>query len=201
MENLWEITNFNDLIKLLRTSINKFVVLAITLKDTENPLKKKLKKIIKTNSKICPKLLFLYYQASDTDLGRVDPLLNDIKNDYPKLYYIYNTQEIWSSVLGIDLGANLENFFSDICKHYNDGSPLPQEPEQPNIKNTDNSLQVQSPPITHEYPKKDLLLEKQKYDEKIELLRQIQKKCKENFIKECKVRKENEETKINTTKS
>ena len=219
MENLWEVTNFDDLIKLLRTGSYKFIILAITLKDTKSILKKKIKKLVKTKANNYPKLLFLYYQANSNDLGKVEPILADVKRDYPKLYYIYNTQEIWASLLGIDPKIDLEEFFNDIHQHYIKGCPIKNEesnePHQKEPPETNNSelkppnqkdlpIETNNPMNSLPHPqqpmqnlRKDPLLEKQRYDEKIELLKQIQTKCKENFIKDCRRRKENEE-KINS---
>ena len=69
--NLLEIIKFDDLLKKLREGENKFIVLAVTLDETQESIKIMLRKFIKEKSKIYPKVTFLYYKLQKNDLGKL----------------------------------------------------------------------------------------------------------------------------------
>lgn len=95
--NIWEIVTLTDLIKILKENENKFVIVAITLESTPQNIIKVIKKFLKTYSKLYENLTFLYYQASDKDLGRSSLLVKN-PDEYPFVYHVYNTKDIFVSV-------------------------------------------------------------------------------------------------------
>jgi hypothetical protein len=107
--NIWEIVNLNDLVKILKDSPKKFVIVGITLNSTPEPIAKMIKKFLKVKSKIYPNITFLYYRASDSDLGRIS-LLVKAKEDYPYIYHIYDTSNIFVSVNAANEQTTYEAF-------------------------------------------------------------------------------------------
>jgi hypothetical protein len=95
--NIWEIVTLTDLIKILKENENKFVIVAITLESTPQNIIKTIKKFLKTYAKIYENLTFLYYRASDKDLGRSSLLIKN-PDEYPFVYHVYNTKDIFVSV-------------------------------------------------------------------------------------------------------
>ncbi len=95
--NIWEIVTLNDLIKILKENENKFVIVAITLESTPQNIIKSIKKFLKKYAKIYENLTFLYYQANIKDLGRSSLLVKN-PDEYPFVYHVYNTKDIFVSV-------------------------------------------------------------------------------------------------------
>ncbi len=95
--NIWEIVTVNDLIKILKENENKFVIVAITLESTPQNIIKSIKKFLKKYAKIYENLTFLYYQANMKDLGRSSLLVKN-PDEYPFVYHVYNTKDIFVSV-------------------------------------------------------------------------------------------------------
>jgi len=95
--NIWEIVTLNDLIKILKENENKFVIVAITLESTPQNIIKSIKKFLKKFAKIYENLTFLYYQANMKDLGRSSLLVKN-PDEYPFVYHVYNTKDIFVSV-------------------------------------------------------------------------------------------------------
>jgi hypothetical protein len=96
-QNIWEIVSLNDLVKILKESPKKFVIVGITLNSTPQGITKMIKKFLKVKSKIYPNITFLYYNAKDADLGRISLLSKD-KEQYPFIYHVYDTSHIFVSV-------------------------------------------------------------------------------------------------------
>ncbi len=95
--NIWEIVTLADLIKILKENENKFVIVAITLESTPQQIIKSIKKFLKTYAKLYENLTFLYYQANVKDLGRSSLLVKN-PDEYPFVYHVYNTKDIFVSV-------------------------------------------------------------------------------------------------------
>lgn len=208
--NLWEIIKFDDLIFLLKNAEKKFVVLSIITNDTSNNTKKIIKKVIKEKSKIYPKVTFLLYKAKQQDFGKLQPMFNSDITQYPKLYHIWNTQEIMSGVISIDNKEIIEISFEDFHEVYLNGK-LPgheeeeekeEENNEKNVKNvTKQNMQNMQKNIPVQVPQiKDPVLEKKKLNEKLHLLRQKQEECTLEFLSEFKKRKEEEEEEMEKNK-
>lgn len=188
--NLWEIIKFEDLIFLLKNAEKKFIVLSIITNETTDVVKKLIKKVLKEKSKIYPKVTFLLYKAKSQDFGKLQPMFNNDTTQYPKLYHIWNTQEILTGVISIDNKEIIENSFEDFHEVYMQGK-LPNNENESEDNNKQNFQQKNIPPPMP--PTRDPALEKKKMAEKLHLLRQKQEECTLEFLSEFKRRKEEEE--------
>jgi len=107
-QNIWEIVTVNDLVKILKEKEKKFVVVALTLKDTPLEIVKLIKKFLKDYSKKYKNLTFLYYKVNDKDLGRIS-LLHKDKLEYPFVYHIYDINNIFVSVNRVNKNTLFES--------------------------------------------------------------------------------------------
>jgi hypothetical protein len=96
-QNIWEIISLNDMVRILKESPKKFVIIGITLQSTPDSTSKMIKKFLKQKSKLYPNITFLYFKAKDSDLGRIS-LLDKNKEQYPYVYHVYDTSQIFVSV-------------------------------------------------------------------------------------------------------
>ena len=96
-QNIWEIISLNDMVRILKESKKKFVIIGITLQSTPDSTSKMIKKFLKQKSKLYPNITFLYFKAKDSDLGRIS-LLDKNKEQYPYVYHVYDTSQIFVSV-------------------------------------------------------------------------------------------------------
>lgn len=92
-QNLWQVVNYDDLLYNLRSGNNKFILLSLVLLDTDEKIKKMIKKFIKRKSESLPNALFLYYVVRDEDLGR-NGLLKKDKTKYPKICHMYGMTDL-----------------------------------------------------------------------------------------------------------
>ena len=107
-QNIWEIVTVNDLVKILKEKEKKFVIVALTLKDTPVEIVKLIKKFLKDYSKKYKNLTFLYYKVNDKDLGRIS-LLHKDKLEYPFVYHIYDINNIFVSVNRVNKNTLFES--------------------------------------------------------------------------------------------
>jgi hypothetical protein len=135
-QNIWEIVTVNDLVKILKEHENKFVIIGLTLQDTPIDMSKIIKKFLKDYSKIYKNITFLYLNVLDKDLGRINIIKKD-KSEYPFVYHIYNTSDIFVSVNRVNKQTLYESMYA-VEKYYkkdleNYLSSLP-------TKNTNNNV-------------------------------------------------------------
>jgi hypothetical protein len=211
--NLWQIVNFDDLIRLLREGENKFTVLAIFTSDTSDSIRIMMRKLMKEKSKIYPKVTFLIYKAVKSDFGKLMPIFEKDETQYPKLVHIYNMVTVMAMVNSIDNREILEKDFKDFheyylkgCNQIDEGSE--SEDEDTAVQQSDkkqNKVVSNKNRSDHSVSENvnqdenvisntlDPELERQKHQEKLKLLAKKQKECMYEFIKECGKRKETEE--------
>jgi ribosomal protein L30E len=134
--NIWEIVALNDLIKILKEKEKQFVIVAITLDNTPKELVKIIKKFLKTYSKLYENLTFLYYNANQKDLGRIS-LLNKDVNEYPYIYHIFDTSNIFVSVNRANQNTIYEAF--NAVEEYYKKDLQNYLLDKNNIKNDDNT--------------------------------------------------------------
>jgi hypothetical protein len=96
-QNIWEVVNLNDLVKILKENEKKFVIIGLCLENSEIDIKKSVKKFLKSYSKIYPNITFLYYNVSVKDLGRISLITKNVE-EYPFIYHIYDVSNIFVSV-------------------------------------------------------------------------------------------------------
>ena len=115
-QNIWEIVTVNDLVKILKEHENKFVIVGLTLQTTPDDMIKTIKKFLKDYSKIYKNITFLYLNVLDKDLGRINILKKD-KSEYPFVYHIYNTSDIFVSVNRVNKQTLYESMYA-VEKYY-----------------------------------------------------------------------------------
>ena len=95
-QNIWEVINLNDLVKILKENEKKFVIVGLCLENSASEIKKSVKKFLKTYSKLYQNITFLYYNVSVKDLGRIS-LITKNTEEYPFIYHIYDVSNIFVS--------------------------------------------------------------------------------------------------------
>jgi hypothetical protein len=214
--NLWEILEYSDLIRLLHQGKNKFIILTLVDNNTSQSIKTMLKRFIREKSKIYKNATFLFYKVKKCDLGMLPPMIED-DNRYPKMFHLYDVNEILGGVLMIDNEKVLEKHFKENHDEYLKGFIENTNKNDDKINNDSNNEETvsskketaqkpsqQSPPqqlqsmvVQPIVQRKNPELEKKKYMEKIELLREKQEIYLVKFFKDCKKRKaEEEKTKV-----
>ena len=134
--NIWEIVTVNDLVKILKENEDKFCIVALTLQETPDNDVKMIKKFLKDYSKIYKNLTFLYLKLSDKDLGRINIIKKD-KNEYPFIYHIYNTSDIFVSVNRVNKKTLYESM-NVVEKYYKKDLENRLEKLQENNNDNDN---------------------------------------------------------------
>ena len=129
-QNIWEVVTVNDLIKILKEHEQKFVIIGLCLNDTPVDTVKSIKKFLKHYSKIYPNITFLFYSANVKDLGRISLLSKNI-DEYPFVYHIYDTSNIFVSVNRANkttiyeaMNAVEEYYKKDLISHTTDSSSI-----------------------------------------------------------------------------
>ncbi len=182
--NLWHMTDFENLFTFLKNNKDKFIVLLLTY-NTDNSLRCKMRKYLKSKSKIYPKVFFLYYDTNFEDIGKLPPIFNENKNQtlFPKILHMYKGTILINDV-SIDGDLELlENSFKECHDSYVDGF-VPSE---------NNSIIEEQPQPEPEQYKPDPVLERKRHAEKMELLAKAQEQSMTDFLIECKKRKKKEE--------
>ena len=95
--NIWEVVCVSDLIKILKDSPQQFIILGIVLESTPKSIQVIIKKFLKEKSKHFPNMKFLYFKANQKDLGKIS-LLDKDETQYPFVYHIYDTSNIFIKV-------------------------------------------------------------------------------------------------------
>ncbi len=202
--NLWEIVTLNDLVKILKESENKFVIVGITLDSTPKNIVKIIKKFLKHYSKLYENLTFLYYKAELKDLGRIS-LLNKNVDEYPFIYHIYNTSEIFVSVNRANGDSILEAFNAveeyyktDLQKYLIDKSDktdksIKTEKTESNIIINNQTDKLKQDEIEAEMNRK--ALEHQKLLERLSIYEKKKEQFNTKFLEDIKRRKKEEQRK------
>jgi hypothetical protein len=84
-ENILQVSDIVQLSQLLSKKEYHFFFLGLTDNNTDEPEKKKLKKILKEYSKKLPQHLFIYYQIKNQDINRISLIKSE---GYPWFYCI-----------------------------------------------------------------------------------------------------------------
>lgn len=159
-QNIWEIVNLNDLVKILKDSPKKFVIVGITLTSTPQRVSKMIKKFLKTKSKLYQNMTFLYYTAKDSDLGRISLLVKD-KDQYPFIYHVYDTSHIFVSV-NVANEETTYKAFTDVEEYY--------KKDKENYIHSDNqNNNINTNLIHNQHEQKNEQKNEQKHEEQQEL--------------------------------
>ena len=205
--NIWEIVTLNDLVKILKSSEKKFVIVAITLDSTPKNIIKALKKFLVHYSEIYKNLTFLYYKADKKDLGRIS-FLSKNEDEYPFVYHIYDTSEIFVSVNRAN-GDSVLEAFNAVEEYYKKdlNSYLSEKSETDKTEKTEKSNitinnnlndinnvsveKIKQDEITAEMNRK--ALQHQKLLEKISVFEKKKELYNTEFLKDIKKRKKDEQ--------
>lgn len=206
--NIWEIVTLNDLVKILKSSEKKFVIVAITLDSTPKNIIKTLKKFLVHYSEIYKNLTFLYYKADKKDLGRIS-FLSKNEEEYPFVYHIYDTSEIFVSVNRAN-GDSIVEAFNAVEEYYKKdlNSYLSEKYDKSeNVDNTDKSNitinsnlndinnvsaeKIKQDEITAEMNRK--ALQHQKLLKKISVFEKKKELYNTEFLEDIKKRKKDEQ--------
>lgn len=205
--NIWEIVTLNDLVKILKSSEKKFVIVAITLDSTPKNIIKVLKKFLVHYAEIYKNLTFLYYKADKKDLGRIS-FLSKNEDEYPFVYHIYDTSEIFVSVNRANGDSVLEAFNAveeyykkDLNSYLSEKSETDKtdKTEKSNITinsnlndiNNVSAEKIKQDEITAEMNRK--ALQHQKLLEKISVFEKKKELYNTEFLEDIKKRKKDEQ--------
>lgn len=186
-QNIWEIVSLNDLVKILKDSPKKFVIVGITLNSTPQGITKMIKKFLKIKSKLYQNITFLYYNAKDADLGRISLLSKD-KEQYPFIYHIYDTSHIFVSV-NMANEETTYKAFAEVEDYYKKDKEnlIHREPENDNLNENENINIQSNNAIENQIPEEDEEAEQQRkiIEQKrmLEKLLLLQKHAKDYNIK------------------
>ncbi len=205
--NIWEIVTLNDLVKILKSNEKKFVIVAITLDSTPKNIIKALKKFLVHYSEIYKNLTFLYYKADKKDLGRIS-FLSKNEDEYPFVFHIYDTSEIFVSVNRANGDSILEAFNAveeyykkDLNSYLSEKSETDktEKTEKSNITINSNLNDINN--VSVEKIKQDEInaemnrktLQHQKLLEKISVFEKKKELYNTEFLKDIKKRKKDEQ--------
>jgi hypothetical protein len=107
--NIWEVVCVSDLIKILKASPQQFIIVGIVLESTPKELQTTIKRFLKSKAKVFPNMKFLFFKAAQKDLGKISFLDKD-ETQYPFIYHIYDTSNIFIKVNCANQGTIMEAF-------------------------------------------------------------------------------------------
>ena len=205
-QNLWQVVNMDDLLYFLRNGKNKIIVLTLVLLNTDESLKKNIRKFIKRKSEIYENITFLYYAVRETDFNRIS-IISGNKSEYPKMCHIYNVTELLMEINSIDSADVLESSFKKLNDYYINFNPneevaddIEPEPETENEATPNTNLKSQqshTPQLNNKQVEneeiKNPAVEKKKFIEKMKLLKKKTDEYNIEFFRECQKRKKEEE--------
>lgn len=205
-ENLWHVANRDHLLSCLMDSSKRFVVLTLVLMNEDENVKVMLRKHIKEKSKIYKNIIFLYYPLKKEDFGKIWDLLPNDETSYPRIYHLYDVDEMMGEVWNLKDKSKLvesDYLFEQFHKYYINFDPnfkKEEVKEQIQTKEKDdeqfyeisgNDIQTNAQTNTQPYVP-DMATERKKLIEKIEFIQQCGDDFKTAFIKDIQKRKEKE---------
>jgi hypothetical protein len=196
-QNLWQVVNMDDLLYFLRSGKNKIIVLSLVLLNTDEIIKRNIRKFIKRKSEIYTNITFLYYAIRDTDFKRIS-IISGNKDEYPKMCHIYNVTELLVEVTSIDNIDILESSFKKLHNYYINFIENENDIDVPKQLDNKNESKISTPqtPLSTNINNeiiKNPVVEKKKFIEKISLIKQKSDDYNIEFMRECQKRKKEEE--------
>ena len=197
IQNIWEVINLNDLVKILKENEKKFVIVGLCLENSELEIKKSVKKFLKTYSKIYPNITFLYYNVSVKDLGRISLITKNVE-EYPYIYHIYDVSNIFVSVnrannntMYDSMSAVEEYYKKDLQNMHN---PISNNDinENNDVNEHENENENENENITNLVYDNNKVLEHQQLLDKIVIYEEMKKKHNINFLADIQQRKKDE---------
>lgn len=136
--NIWQVVCVNDLIKILKESPSTFIIIGIVLETTPKQTQIEIKKFLKEKARLFPNMKFLFFKANSTDLGKISLLEND-ETQYPFIYHIYDTSNIFikvncanSQTINESFKAGEQYYKKDLEKYLSSENPQNSQNSQSN---------------------------------------------------------------------
>jgi hypothetical protein len=136
--NIWQIINYDDLYNFLVGESGRIVVLSLVLSNTDENIKRMIKKFIKRKANMYPNILFLYHVVKSKDIGRISILEKD-KSKYPKMCHIYDKTQLLLEVTSIEDIDDLYESFEEVGDHYKNFT-IETESKDKTISNDDTVI-------------------------------------------------------------
>lgn len=214
--NIWEVVCLSDLIKILKDSPQQFVILGLVLESTPKSLQSYIKKFLKEKASKFPNMKFLFFKASQKDLGKIS-LLDKDESQYPYVYHVYDSSNIFIKVNSANpqtiieafnageqyYRKNLEEYINlkqqvsenKTIQSSQSSQPSQTKNESKNDSKRESKIEMSSPQVnTEEWAKQQSEMEtQQKLIEKIVTLQQRAKEFNIELLKDIQQRKEEEE--------
>ena len=213
--NIWEVVCLSDLIKILKDSPQQFIILGLVLESTPKPIQSYIKKFLKEKAPKFPNMKFLFFKASQKDLGKIS-LLDKDESQYPFIYHIYDSSNIFIKVNSANpqtiveafnageqyYRKNLEEYINlkqQVLNNTNNTNNTTMNTQKSNNNETMNThksnVEITNPEVnTEEWTKQQSEMEtQQKLIEKIVTLQQRAKEFNIELLKDIQQRKEEEE--------
>jgi len=202
MNNIWEVTSVADIVKILKSNPNKFIILGFSLVTAKESEHKLIKKFLKSKAKVYPNMLFIFFKVDKKDMGKISLLSSDA-TQYPWIYHIINEQ-IYIKVNAateetitesFQVGENniykkyLETFLNEKNGNLNGNSNETKEDTNTNTNNNDNKHELDQEAWNYQQKmiEKMINLKNKAKKYNLELLEDIKQRKKE----EAKIKKEN----------
>lgn len=119
--NIWEVTQLDKLIKLLKENSKKFVILSLILESSPKEDRKMIIKFMKDKYKEFPNITFVLYTVKLNEMNKFDLFKKTQIEEYPYVFHIYDTKNIYITIEKADDVALYEIFEDDkVKKTYQD---------------------------------------------------------------------------------
>jgi hypothetical protein len=152
--NIWEVTQLDKLIKLLKENTKKFVILSLLLESSPHQDRKMIIKFMKDKCKEYPNLTFVLYTVKLNEMNKFDLFKKTQVEEYPYVFHIYDTVNIYITIEKADDVALYEIFEdNNVKKNYEDNlkeflnstKSTPESTRDSDGKNTPQRLGLVSP--------------------------------------------------------
>ena len=199
LSNIVETKHSQGIEILLKGNKSRFTILGVVLDTTPKIQKIYIRKWLKRMSKKYSNILFIYHCVSESELGNMTLLIED-KNKYPLVYHIVDVSNIIIRIENANDEA-INSSFEQVKGYYI------QDMQQKELNNNDYEITDDNNESDKSYKesqiktdkekiilkrkesKFDKQLEKNKLEEKVELLNEHAEEFKKDFLTDIKERK------------
>jgi hypothetical protein len=199
LSNIVETKHSQGIEILLKGNKSRFTILGVVLDTTPKIQKIYIRKWLKRMSKKYSNILFIYHCVSESELGNMTLLIED-KNKYPLVYHIVDVSNIIIRIENANDEA-INSSFEQVKGYYI------QDMQQKELNNNDDEITDDNNESDKSYKesqiktdkekiilkrkesKFDKQLEKNKLEEKVELLNEHAEEFKKDFLTDIKERK------------
>lgn len=212
--NLWEVKKLDDLRHLLLNETSRPIILLVTPDFCDDKTKSLLRKYIKIQTRKFTDMLFLYFTSNKDDHGKLNPILSNDINEYPKIFCIKDSRNILMHVSRADNTEILNEFFNLLNEQYqniieytvNNDTSNNETTNNNNNNNTNNNAmnntnnatneQIQNQPQMNQTNQVNQMynmqINRRKTINKINSLKERYEIMLKKFMKDCKSRQKKE---------